>query len=491
MSQDSPAPQAPPTSHAPQGAPPPHVASGPQDASASLDAPRAQDGSTPQPPPGPPFADASRRIGEAAAEDLVHGICFKTGPPRVLGAELEWFVLDAERPGEPLSPERLTAAHEAAAALPLSSRLSIEPGGQLELSSAPAGSLSGCVDGLQADLAAVRAVLRSRELVLRGLGQDPRRPLRRLLNSPRYDAMETYFDRIGPAGRAMMCSSASVQVCVDAGYEEPGPLGYGRRWRLAHLLGAVFVAAFANSPAREGPYAGWRCARQGVWSDLDRLRSLAPPLEAVPRTGWARQALDTEVMCVRSPGGGPWRVPRGLTFRDWLRLGAGGAGSTAGSHRPGRGGFLRPPTVGDLEYHLTTLFPPVRPRGHLELRMIDAQPGDDGWIVPVAVVHALFDDPEAAATAHRVAGALAGAYGSGPAPRNPLWLSAARHGLADPALRTAATACFRAAAAALPRLGASPLVQDLVGAFTERFVLRGRCPADDRDRQPAGTGARP
>ncbi|WP_442813510.1 ergothioneine biosynthesis glutamate--cysteine ligase EgtA [Streptomyces sp. NBC_01244] len=415
--------------------------------------------------------DSLTRLTEAGAEELLHGICFKTGPPRLLGAELEWLVFDAERPGRPVSHERLAAAHDAARALPLGSGVTVEPGGQLELSSAPASSLTGCVDGLQADLTAVRDALRDQGLVLRGLGQDTRRPLRRMLASPRYEAMETYFDRTGPAGRAMMCTSASVQVCVDAGHEEPGPLGHGRRWRLAHLLGAVLVAAFANSPAHEGPYAGWRCARQGVWSDLDTRRSLAPPLEAEPRGAWTRQALDTEVMCVRTgadggahEGGAPWAVPRGLTFRDWMRSG---------------GGF-RPPTAADLDYHLTTLFPPVRPRGHLELRMIDAQPGEDGWLVPVAVVHALFDDPEAAETAYRVAKGLADSYGARPAPRNPLWRSAARNALADPELRSAARACFRAAASALPRLGAGGHIIDTVGEFTERYVSRGRCPADDR-----------
>lgn len=429
-------------------------------------------------------------LTEAGAEELIHGICFKTGPPRLLGAELEWLVFDAERPGRPVSHERLATAHDAARALPLSSRVTVEPGGQLELSSAPASSLTGCVDGLQADLTAVRSALSDQGLVLRGLGQDPRRPLRRMLASPRYVAMETYFDRTGPAGRAMMCASASVQVCVDAGTEEPGPLGHGRRWRLAHLVGAVLVAAFANSPAHEGPYAGWRCARQGVWSDLDTRRSLAPPLEAEPRGAWTRQALDTEVMCVRTgedggtdgdagahQEGAPWAVPRGLTFRDWLRSGGG----------------PRPPTARDLDYHLTTLFPPVRPRGHLELRMIDAQPGEDGWLVPVAVVHALFDDPEAAETAYRVAKGLADSYGAQPAPRNPLWHSAARNALADPELRSAARACFRAATSALPRLGADSHIVDTVGEFTERYVSRGRCPADDRtelQQTPARTTAK-
>ncbi|MFE4638492.1 ergothioneine biosynthesis glutamate--cysteine ligase EgtA [Streptomyces sp. NPDC056773] len=423
--------------------------------------------------------DSLTPLTEATAEELIHGICFKTGPPRLLGAELEWLVFDAERPGRPVPHDRLAAAHDAARALPLASRVTVEPGGQLELSSAPATSLTGCIDGLQSDLAAVRGALRPQGLELRGLGQDPRRPLRRMLASPRYEAMETYFDRTGPAGRAMMRASASVQVCVDAGHEEPGPLGHGRRWRLAHLLGAVLVAAFAHSPAREGPYAGWRCARQGVWSDLDTRRSLAPPLEAEPRGAWTRQALDTEVMCVRAPEeGAPWVVPRGLTFRDWVRSG--------GGHRP--------PTAADLDYHLTTLFPPVRPRGHLELRMIDAQPGEDGWLVPVAVVHALFDDPEAAETAYRVAKGLADSYGAEPAPRNPLWRSAARDALSDPELRSAARTCFRAALSALPRLGADGHVIDTVGEFTERYVSRGRCPADDRTepQQPyAQAPARP
>lgn len=424
----------------------------------------------PQNSPAPPA-----RISETEAEDLIRGICFKTGPPRLIGAELEWLVLDAERPGQPLTPERLTAAHDAARTLPLHSQLTFEPGGQLELSSEPADSLTGCVENLQADLTAIRGILETRGLILRGLGQDPRRPHRRLLTSPRYDAMETYFDRTGPAGRVMMRASAAVQVCVDAGVEEPGPLGYGRRWRLAHLLGAVLVAAFANSPGTEGPYAGWRCARQGIWDDIDTRRALAPPLDVNPRAAWTRQALDTEVMCIRSDDGGPWLVPRGMTFRDWLR--------TDGP---------RPATAEDLDYHLTTLFPPVRPRGHLELRMIDAQPGDNGWLVPVAVVHALFDDPEAAETAYRVTKVLADAYGSsGHAPRNPLWRSAAQLGLADPDLRAAATTCFLAAIEALPRLGASALIQETVAEFTERHVLRGRCPADDQPlRQLTGKGAR-
>ncbi|MCQ4211258.1 ergothioneine biosynthesis glutamate--cysteine ligase EgtA [Streptomyces longispororuber] len=401
-------------------------------------------------------------VTEAEVEALVRGICFKTGPPRTVGVELEWFVHEPRpTPWAPLRPERLDAAYVALRALPLSSALTVEPGGQLELSSLPAATLTECVSAMTADLTAVRTALSRHGLVLSGHGTDPWRPPRRVLHQPRYDALEASLDRAGPAGRSMMCSSASVQVCLDAGHEEPGPLGHGRRWLLAHLLGAVLVAAFANSPMLGGRPTGWRSTRQVLWERIDSGRSGAPPLDAEPRTAWARHVLDAPVMCVRTPSG-PWQVPDGLTFREWVRTGA-----------------PRPPTRSDLDYHLTTLFPPVRPRGHLELRMIDAQPGDDGWLVPLAVTTALFDDPEAAETAYRAVKPLAERAGPLPAPHNALWREAARAGLTDPELREAATVCFTAALDALPRLGAGPDVRRAVADFTHRYVVRGRCPADD------------
>ncbi|MER5972582.1 ergothioneine biosynthesis glutamate--cysteine ligase EgtA [Streptomyces sp. NPDC002055] len=414
-----------------------------------------------------PRTTPASTLTEAVAEAYVEGICFKTGPPRRLGIELEWLVRDLHQPSRPVDPGRHAAAVAALRRLPLRSPLTFEPGGQLELSPPPAGSLTACVAQAEADLALVRAALREHALRLVGHGHDPRHPPRRLLTAPRYDAMEAYFDRGGPAGRSMMCSSASVQVCLDAGHEEPGPLGYARRWRLAHLLGAVLVAAFANSPLREGRPTGWRSTRQAVWAELDPGRSLAPPDGRAPRAAWTRYVLDAPVMCVRCDEG-PWSVPEGLTFREWIRR-----------------GLPRPPEQADLDYHVTTLFPPVRPRGHLELRMIDAQRGDDGWQVPLAVTAALFDDPEASETVYRAIKPLAETAGSAPAPRNPLWRAAARHGLADPELHAAALVCFAAAQEALPRIGASDALRAAVAAFTDRYVARGRCPADDvLDRAP-------
>ncbi|GAA0479785.1 ergothioneine biosynthesis glutamate--cysteine ligase EgtA [Streptomyces sp. NPDC046215] len=405
---------------------------------------------------GPP-----RVVGEAEADSLVRGICFKTGPPRLLGVELEWLVHDLGDPARPVAPPLLAAAADRLRALPLRSLITVEPGGQLEFSSRPARSLTACVEEVSADLARARPALRDLGLTLAGYGQDPWHPPRRVLATPRYDAMEAHYDRWSTAGRTIMCRTASVQVSLDAGFEEPGPLGYGRRWRLAHLLGAVLVAAFANSPLHLGRPTGWRSTRQAAYTRVDPGRALAPPEGPDPRAAWAAYALDAPVMCLRS-GRRPWVPPAGLDLRRWARTG-----------RP------RPATADDVAYHLTTLFPPVRPRGHLELRMIDAQPGEDGWLVPLAVTAALFDDPVAAETAYRAVKALADTAGQAPPPDNPLWRNAARHGLADPELHAAAVACFAAAREALPRLGARRRVLDAVDTFTERYVDRRRCPADD------------
>jgi glutamate--cysteine ligase len=407
-------------------------------------------------------------VGETEAEALIHAICFKTGPPRLVGVEVEWLVQELRAPRLPVSRERLRTVYDTLRTVPLRSTLTVEPGGQLELSSPPAGSLMECIAAVSADLDTVRAVLHRDGLGLVGIGHDPWHAPRRYLRQPRYDAMEAYFDRSGPAGRFMMCASASVQVCVDAGYEEPGPIGHVRRWWLAHLLGAVLLAAFANSPLSCGRPTGWRSTRQLRWTQIGFGRSAGPVLDADPRGTWMRHVLDAPVMCVRRDGK-PWHVPDNLTFREWTRSGS-----------------PRPPTRDDLDYHSTTLFPPVRPRGHLELRMIDAQPGDDGWIVPLAVTAALFDDPEATETAYRAVKPLAERTLGWPAPCNPLYAVAAHDALTDPELREAAVTCFTAALAALPRLGATTEVTDAVAGHLERYVLQGRCPADDLLEMPDG-----
>jgi ergothioneine biosynthesis glutamate--cysteine ligase EgtA len=427
------------------------------------------------------------RLTEADAEAHVHGICFKTGPPERVGVELEWLVRDPRDPALPVQAVKVAAAlagfdtespagdqgypgqargsvRYKSPSLPSGALLTVEPGGQLELSSAPAATLGELHEVTGRDLAALRDAAAAVGLELCGCGLDPLRPPRRVLDLPRYAAMEEFFDREGPWGRQMMCGTASVQVCLDAGDDGTGESGYRSRWRLLHAIGPVLVAAFANSPLRAGRPAGWRSARQQVWANMDPGRTRAPTHPAAdgdPRDAWATYALDAELMCVREPDSADWTAPPGLTFRDWLR--------DAGS------GMLRAPTPEDLDYHLSTLFPPVRPRGHMELRMIDAQPGD-GWIVPAAVAAALADDERAADAALAAAEPVWAEPGDAHGP----WLSAARNGPADPRLGRASRQCFEAADAALARSGAPATIRRAVADFTERYVLNDRCPADDQ-----------
>jgi len=423
----------------------------------------------------------------------LHGICFKTGPPERVGVELEWLVCDARNPALPVGPPRVRAALaglDRPGALPARGCLTTEPGGQLELSSLPAASIGDCLANAARDMAALTEAMQAAGLCLSGHGLDPFRPPLRVLDSPRYAAMEEFFDRSGPAGRIMMCSTASVQVCLDAGEDGAGQQSYRRRWHLLHAIGPVLVAAFANSPLRQGRPTGWRSTRQAVWAKLDPGRTRPPQGTGQPagstdlRSQWAAYALDAKLMCIRRHGTDSWAAPPGLTFRDWL-LGAGvtarlpggassvssaravssevssardasdGAGTsgasggassgrgasngrdartgcdgggthrTAGPHRAHRAAPAsrdagRRPTRDDLDYHVSTLFPPVRPRGHLELRMIDAQPGD-GWVVPTAVVWALLNDALAADAALAAAEPLWDGH------RDP-WSRAARHG---------------------------------------------------------------
>jgi glutamate--cysteine ligase len=429
-----------------------------------------------------------RRLSELEAERHIGTVCFKTGPPGVLGTELEWLVCDESNPSAPVPFDRVNEILNRlkdAGSMPKAGLLTLEPGGQVELSSAPANDLASCVAAASEEMGVLRQAFAADGLTLTGHGLDLHRPPSRVLELPRYAAMEKFFDRRGPWGRLMMCSTASVQVCIDAGLDDRSASGYQFRWRLMHALGPVLVAAFANSPLREGKPTGWKCTRQLVWSRLDPYRTKAPngaepswPVragphqsDADPRQDLIGYAMDAEVLCLRNPDGQPWTVPSGLTFRDWLR-----GARLNGSALPG-------PTSDDLSYHLTTLFPPVRARGHLELRMIDQQPGD-GWIIPVALVAALADDPVAAdaamaATEPVWCATRVPAQRRGEADEPGPWLRAARCGPSDPVIAKAVTACFAAADASLARSGAPKALRTAVTDFAERYPRRNRCPADD------------
>jgi glutamate--cysteine ligase len=295
---------------------------------------------------------------------------------------------------------------------------------------------------MAADVAAVRAAVAEVGVELVGAGIDPVRPPQRIVHSPRYDAMERYFDDDGPEGRTMMASTASLQVNLDLGPASD----LEDRWRLAHAVSPVLAAAFANSPIVAGRATGMRSSRLATWSRLDRSRT-APGLGC----DWADYALDALVLLVRDADGTYVPEATRQSFRQWIL----------------HGHALGWPDEDDLAYHLTTLFPPVRPRGWMEVRVVDSLP-DPWWRVAVAVTAALLDDPAAASEARAATVDVAG-----------LWVEAAHHGLAHPALAVAARRCFAAALDALGRLDVDAVTTDACREYFERYIARERCPADD------------
>ncbi len=383
---------------------------------------------------------ARERLREAALAER---------PVGAVGLELEGHLVDLARPAARVPWLRTSAAVAALPPLPGGSIVTLEPGGQVELSGPPAGGVVRAVASLQADEAVLRGSLGERGLGLAALGADPARPAQRVNPAARYEAMEAHFAATGEGepGRAMMCSTAALQLNLEAGPAS----GWTQRVALAHRLGPVLVAVSACSPLLAGRATGWRSSRQQVWGRLDAARCGPLPGRAVPAEEWATYALQAPVLLVRTAGGAV-PVRRRVPFDAWL------AGDVVLADRR--------PTAADLDYHLTTLFPPVRLRGFLELRYLDAVPRR--WWPGLAVLAVtLLDDPVAADEATDATAEVAGR-----------WAAAARLGLGDAALRRAAVRCGAAALAALAVPGVPASLRADVEAWAE-LVDRGRSPGDD------------
>jgi glutamate--cysteine ligase len=366
----------------------------------------------------------------AAGEAYVASVCFKHGPPRLTGVELEFTVHHADDPARPLDPDVLATAlgphtprtlrpDSPATPLPAGSPMSLEPGCQVEISAHPQATLRELDAVVSADLRHLRDLLARHGLALGDTGIDAHRPPRRLLRTPRYAAMERRFAPLGPGGITMMCSTAGLQVCLDAGETRH----HAARWAAAHAMGPPLLALFANSRVHAGHDTGFASARWLAVHDTEPVRTRTPAVTGEPAAEWGARMLDTPLMALPR-GDRPWDAPEGLTFAGWIE-------------GRGAGALLPKPTTGDLDYHLTTMFTPVRPQGYLEIRYLDAQPAAQ-WLPPVALVAALLARPSTVDKVRELCAPVAGR-----------WVAAARRGLADPELA--------ATAAALADLGCAEL----------------------------------
>jgi glutamate--cysteine ligase len=186
--------------------------------------------------------------------------------------------------------------------------------------------------------------------------------------------------------------------------------------------------------------------RQAAWRGIDHRRS-GPVPDGEPTEAWASYALDAPVMLDRLS---MRPVTTRTSFRAWLR------GETADPQLA-----ARRPEQADLRYHLSTLFPPVRPRGYVEIRCIDALP-DRWWPALAALTATLADDPVAADRAAEVCEPVAGRLDD-----------AIRHGTADPAVGAAVRGCLDIAQQHCP----IELQPDLAGLAD--LLASGRSPSGE------------
>ncbi len=336
-------------------------------------------------------------------------------------------------------------------------RITFEPGAQVEHSTAVYPNPAIALREVQRVLDCLRAAFRDHGAVIAAVGMDVWHDVDSVpqqLPFGRYTAQAAYYERRGAWGRVMMRHTASLQINLDLGPEGV----WQERWLVANLVSPLIIATFACSPGEGGI-----STRAQAWQQLDPTRSGFPEGLVTgdawdPRTQWAEAALAADVMLFRSSDGRWTPGEPGFNFGAWIRDG-----------HPEFGW----PTEDDFEYHLTTLFYEVRPRGFLELRGGEAVP-DELRAAEVVLVTPLLYDEQARHSAlarlephrHRLP---------------ELWRRAARIGVGDPELREMAVAVWEEACRGAERM-ADDVGSDAVKAtrrFLERFTYRGRTPADE------------
>jgi glutamate--cysteine ligase len=238
--------------------------------------------------------------------------------------------------------------------------ISLEPGGQFELSGAPLESVHDTCAEVNEHLQQVREIGDALGIGFIGLGASPvwTRAQTPIMPKGRYGIMAPYMDRVGTMGRDMMFRTCTVQVNLDFSSEAD----MVKKLRTSVALQPICTALFANSPFLEGKPNGYKSFRSHVWTDTDKARSGMLPFMFEQGAGYERYmdyALDVPMYFVMRNG--QFVNCSGESFRKFLdgKL----------PQLPGE-----KPTLKDWADHLTTIFPEVRLKSYLEMRGADAGP---------------------------------------------------------------------------------------------------------------------
>jgi len=262
--------------------------------------------------------------------------------------------------------------------------ISLEPGGQLELSGSPLATLHETDEELRHHLTEVTEVGDELGIGFLGIGFSPKWTLAEtpVMPKARYGIMQRYMPTRGRLGLDMMFRTATVQVNLDF-LDEANMVA---KMRVGLALQPIATALFANSPFTDGRPNGFQSYRAEVWRDTDPDRTGNLPFAFEPGMGFERYvdyALDVPMYFVYRKG--RYIDAAGASFRDFL---AGRLGELPGER----------PTFDDWADHLTTLFPDVRLKRFLEMRGADAGPFAELMALPAFWV-GLFYDPASLAQA--------------------------------------------------------------------------------------------
>jgi len=255
--------------------------------------------------------------------------------------------------------------------------ISLEPGGQFELSGAPLETLHETDAELQAHLADVKAVAAPHDIGFVALGASPlwTRAETPVMPKGRYKIMANYMPKVGTMGLDMMFRTCTVQVNLDFASEAD----MVRKLRVSLALQPLSTALFASSPFLERKLNGFQSMRSEIWRDTDKARSgmLAFAFdEGMSYEGYVDWALDVPMYFVKR--GDTYHDVAGASFRDLL---AGRLPQLPGERA----------TMSDWANHLSTLFPEVRLKRFLEMRGCDAGPADMLAAMPAFWVGLLYD----------------------------------------------------------------------------------------------------